>query len=183
MPGLSVSKTSVDLSRFLNPRGVAVVGVSGDPSRIGGQALRLLTDFGFPGKIYPVNPKYPDIKGLPCYPELAAVPQPCDVAIIALSAPHVAGAIEQCGKAGIPFALVLSSGFSEVGAEGKELQSQLVATARKANVRMVGPNCLGIMNLKDSARIGFGGTLQMQGLKAGPLSMVTQSGGFGFGIL
>jgi acetate---CoA ligase (ADP-forming) len=172
-----------DLTRFLNPRGVAVVGVSSDPTRIGGQALRLLTDFGFPGKIYPVNPKYPDIKGLTCYPELTAVPQPCDVAIIALSARHVAGAIEQCGKAGIPFALVLSSGFSEVGAEGKELQSQLVATARKAGVRMVGPNCLGIMNLKDNARIGFGGTLQMPGLKAGPLAMVTQSGGFGFGIL
>jgi acetate---CoA ligase (ADP-forming) len=177
------SQARTDLSRFLNPRGVAVVGVSSDPTRIGGQALRLLTDFGFPGKIYPVNPKYPDIKGLTCYPELTAVPQPCDVAIIALSAQHVAGAIEQCGKAGIPFALVLSSGFSEVGAEGKALQSRLVATARKANVRMVGPNCLGIMNLKDNARIGFGGTLQMPGLKAGPLAMVTQSGGFGFGIL
>lgn len=183
MPDSSVSKSRVDLSRFLNPRGVAVVGVSSDATRIGGQALRLLTDFGFPGKIYPVNPKYPDIKGLKCYPDLGAVPQPCDVAIIALSAPHVAGAIEQCGRAGIPFALVLSSGFSEVGAEGKALQAQLVAAARKANVRMVGPNCLGIMNLKDSARLGFGGTLQMPGLKAGPLAMVTQSGGFGFGIL
>jgi acetate---CoA ligase (ADP-forming) len=172
-----------DLSRFLNPRGVAIVGVSGDPARIGGQALRLLTDFSFSGKIYPVNPKYPEIKGLKCYPDLGAVPQPCDVAIIALSAPQVAGAIEQCGRGGIPFALVLSSGFSEVGAEGKALQAQLVAAARKANVRMVGPNCLGIMNLKDSARIGFGGTLQMPGLKAGPLAMVTQSGGFGFGIL
>jgi acetate---CoA ligase (ADP-forming) len=172
-----------DLSRFLNPRGVAVVGVSSDATRIGGQALRLLTDFGFPGKIYPVNPKYPDIKGLKCYPDLGAVPQPCDVAIIALSAAHVAGAIEQCGRAGIPFALVLSSGFSEVGAEGKALQAQLVAAARTAKVRMVGPNCLGIMNLKDSARLGFGGTLQMPGLKPGPLAMVTQSGGFGFGIL
>ncbi len=157
--------------------------MSSDATRIGGQALRLLTDFGFSGKIYPVNPKYPDIKGLKCYPDLGAVPQPCDVAIIALSAPQVAGVIEQCGKAGIPFALVLSSGFGEVGAEGKALQAQLAAAAREANVRMVGPNCLGIMNLKDSARIGFGGTLQMPGLKSGPLAMVTQSGGFGFGIL
>jgi acetate---CoA ligase (ADP-forming) len=172
-----------DLSRFLNPRGVAIVGVSSDAARIGGQALRLLTDFGFAGRIYPVNPKYPEIKGLKCYPDLGAVPQPCDVAIIALSAPHVAGSIEHCGKAGIPFALVLSSGFSEVGEEGRALQAELLAAARKANVRMVGPNCLGIMNLKDSARIGFGGTLQMPGLKAGPLAMVTQSGGFGFGIL
>lgn len=173
----------IDLSRFLNPRGVAVVGVSSDPTRIGGQALRLFTDFGFTGRIYPVNPKYQEIKGLTCYPDLRAVPQPCDVALIALSAPQVAGAVEQCGKAGIPFALVLSSGFSEVGAEGKALQAQLAAAARRANVRMVGPNCLGIMNLRDSARIGFGGTLQMQGLKPGPLAMVTQSGGFGFGVL
>jgi len=183
MPDTSAAKSRTDLSRFLNPRGVAVVGVSNDSTRIGGQALRLLTDFGFTGKIYPVNPKYRDVKGYTCYPDLAAVPQPCDVALIALSAPQVAGAIEQCGKAGIPFALVVSSGFSEVGGEGKSLQAQLAATARRANVRMVGPNCLGIMNLMDSARIGFGGTLQMQTLKPGPMAMVTQSGGFGFGVL
>src|SRR5687767_2964932 len=98
-----------DLSRFLNPRGVAVVGVSNDSSRIGGQGLRLLTDFGYRGKIYPVNPKYTEVKGLPCYPDLASVPQPCDVALIALASRHVPGAIEQAGRAGIPFALVLSS--------------------------------------------------------------------------
>lgn len=177
------SRPRTDLSRLLNPRGVAIVGVSSDPTRIGGQALRLLTDFGYTGRIYPVNPKYSDIKGLACYPDLSAVPQPCDVAIVALSAPQVTATIEQCGRAGIPFALVLSSGFSEVGDDGKALQARLVAAARQANVRMVGPNCLGIMNLKDSARIGFGGTLQMAGLKAGPLAMVTQSGGFGFGVL
>jgi acyl-CoA synthetase (NDP forming) len=172
-----------DLSRFLNPRGVAVVGVSNDAGRIGGQALRLLTDFGYPGKIYPVNPKYSDVKGLPCYPDVASVPQPCDVALIALAAAHVPGAIEQAGRAGIPFALVLSSGFSEVGAEGKALQDKLLAAARKANVRIVGPNCLGILNLKDNARIGFGGTSQLTALKPGPMAMVTQSGGFGFGVV
>ena len=172
-----------DLSRFLNPRGVAVVGVSNDSVRIGGQALRLLTDFGYRGKIYPVNPKYQEVKGLPCYPDLAAVPQPCDVALIALAAQHVPGAIEQCGKAGIPFALVLSSGFSEIGPDGKALQEQLLAAVRKANVRMVGPNCLGLLNLKDNARIGFGGTSQLTSLKPGPMAMVTQSGGFGFGVV
>lgn len=172
-----------DLSRFLNPRGVAVVGVSSDPGRIGGQALSLLADFGYKGKIYPVNPKYGDVRGLPCYPDLTAVPQPCDVALIALSAQHVAGAIEQCGKARIPFALVLAGGFSETGESGKALQAQLVASARKANVRMVGPNCLGILNLKDDARIGFGGTAQLRTLKPGPMAMVTQSGGFGFGVM
>jgi acyl-CoA synthetase (NDP forming) len=182
-PDASAAKPRTDLSRFLNPRGVAVVGVSKDPGRIGGQALRLLTDFGYQGKIYPVNPKYGDIRGLACYPDLTAVPQPCDVALIALSALQVEGAIEQCGRAGIPFALVLSSGFSEVGEAGKALQEKLAAAARKANVRVVGPNCLGILNLKDNARIGFGGTAQLKTLKHGPMAMVTQSGGFGFGVI
>src|SRR6185436_4011287 len=172
-----------DLSRFLNPRGIAVVGVSSDAARIGGQTLSLLTDFGYTGKIYPVNPRYNEVKGLTCYPDLMAVPKPCDVALIALSAANVAGAIEQCGKAGIPFALVLAGGFSEIGAEGKALQENLIETARKANVRMVGPNCLGIINLKDNARIGFGGTAQLKTLKPGPMAMVTQSGGFGFGVV
>ena len=171
-----------DFSRFINPRAVAVVGASSDPSRIGGQPLKLLIEFGYQGKVYPVNPKYTEIKDLPCYPDLAAVPQPCDVALVALSAPHVPGVIEQCGKAGIPFALVLSAGFSEVGGQGESLQLQLAAAARKAGVRVVGPNCLGILNLKDNARIGFGGTLQLKTLKPGPLAMVTQSGGFGFGV-
>jgi acyl-CoA synthetase (NDP forming) len=175
--------TPADLTRFLNPRGVAIVGASNDPARIGGQPIRLLTEFGFSGRVYPVNPKYTEIRGLPCYPDVAAVPQPCDVALVALSAPHVRGVIEQCGKAGIPYALVLSAGFSEVGAEGKSLQEELIATAREAGVRLVGPNCLGILNLKDSARIGFGGTLQLTTLKPGPLAMVTQSGGFGFGVV
>jgi acyl-CoA synthetase (NDP forming) len=183
MPDQATARPRTDLSRFLNPRGIAVVGVSKDPGRIGGQALRLLTDFGFPGKIYPVNPKYGDIKGLACYPDLAAVPQPCDVALIALSAPNVAGSIEQCGRAGIPFALVLSSGFAEVGEAGRSLQDQLVAAARAAGVRVVGPNCLGLLNLRDNARIGFGGTAQLKTLKPGPMAMVTQSGGFGFGVM
>jgi len=87
MSDSSAAKFRTDLSRFLNPRGVAVVGVSSDATRIGGQALRLLTDFGYPGRIYPVNPKYPDIKGLTCYPDLGSVPQPCDVALIALADP------------------------------------------------------------------------------------------------
>jgi len=181
MPDLNNPK--IDLSRFLNPRAIAIVGVSGEPTRIGGQTLKLLTDFGYPGKIYPVNPRYPEVQGLKCYPDLLAVPKPCDVALIALSAAQAAGAVEQAGRAGIPFALVLAGGYSEIGAEGKVLQEQLAAAARKANVRMVGPNCLGILNIKDNARIGFGGTAHLRTLKPGPMAMVTQSGGFGFGVV
>src|SRR5665647_1096131 len=138
-----------DLTRFLHPRGIAVIGASNDLARIGGQPLKLLTEFGYAGQVYPVNPKYNEIKGLTCYPDIAAVPAPCDVALIALSGHLVPGVIEQCGKAGIPFAVVLSAGFSEVGAEGKALQEKLLAAARAHHVRVLGPNCLGMMNLRD----------------------------------
>ena len=172
-----------DFSRLINPRAVAVVGASNDLSRIGGQPLKLLTEYGYRGKVYPVNPKYPEIKGLECYPDLGSVPKPCDVALVALSAQHVVGVIEQCGGAGIPFAIVLSAGFGEVGADGAALQQKLVAVARASGVRVIGPNCLGMLNLKDHVRNGFGGTLQLRTLMPGPFAMVTQSGGFGFGIV
>jgi len=170
-------------ARLLNPRAVAVVGASQDISRIGGQPLRLLADFGYKGAVYPINPKYQRIKGMTCYPDLASIPQPCDVALIALSAKHVPEAIRQCGAAQIPFAIILSSGFGEVGGEGVPLQEALMAAARESNVRIVGPNCLGILNLRDDVRIGFGGTSMMTTLIPGPFAMVTQSGGFGFGIV
>jgi acyl-CoA synthetase (NDP forming) len=172
-----------DFSRLVNPRAVAVVGASNDLTRIGGQPLKLLTEFGFQGKVYPVNPKYPEIKGLTCYKDIASVPKPCDVALVALSSQHVLGVIEQCGAAGIPFAIVLSAGFSEVGGDGLDLQAKLIATAKRCGVRVIGPNCLGMLNLKDNARIGFGGTIQLKTLIPGPCAMITQSGGFGFGIV
>ena len=172
-----------DLSDFLNPRSIAIVGASNDLVRVGGQPIKLLCDFGFAGKIYPVNPKYPEINGLKCYPDVASLPQPCDVALIALAGAHVPGVIEQCGKAGIKSLIVLSAGFGETGAEGKALQAKLKAACLQYGVRMNGPNCLGIANLTNGYRAGFGGTLQMQTLKAGPIAMVTQSGGFGFGVV
>ncbi len=177
------ANTAPDLSRLLSPRGVAIIGASTDFSRIGGQSIKLLTEFGYTGKIYPVNPKYTDIKGLTCYPDVTAVPQPCDVALIALSGPLVPGAIEQCGKAGIPFALILSAGFGEAGAAGKALNEKLLTAIQSSGVRVVGPNCLGLTNLTENFRLGFGGTLQLKTLHAGPIAMVTQSGGFGFGVV
>lgn len=171
------------LTDFLYPRGIAIVGASTNLTRIGGHPVRLLTEYGYQGKVYPVNPKYPEIKGLPCYPDVASIPGPCDLAIVAVSAPHVPAVIEQCGKAGIRFAVVLSAGFSEVGTEGKALQAQLVEAVRASGVRVVGPNCLGMLNLTSGMRAGFGGTLHLKTLKAGSIAMVTQSGGFGFGVV
>lgn len=180
---LKSSAAAPDLSRLLNPRGVAIIGASTDLSRIGGQPIKLLTEYGYKGHVYPVNPKYTEVKGLTCYPDVCAVPKPCDIALIAVSGALVPGAIEQCGKAGIPFAVILSAGFSEAGDAGKALNDKLLAAIRTSGVRVVGPNCLGVMNLDADFRLGFGGTLQLKTLNPGPIAMVTQSGGFGFGVV
>ena len=180
---LKTANAAPDLSRLLSPRGVAIIGASTDLTRIGGQPIKLLTEYGYRGRVYPVNPKYTEVKGLTCYPDIGAVPQPCDIALIAVSGALVPGAIEQCGRAGIPFAVILSAGFSEAGESGKALNEKLLAAIQSSGVRVVGPNCLGVMNLDESFRLGFGGTLQLKTLNPGPIAMVTQSGGFGFGVV
>jgi acetate---CoA ligase (ADP-forming) len=168
---------------LFNPRGIAVVGASADLTRIGGQPIRALTEFGYRGKVYPVNPKHTEIKGLRCYPDVTSVPQPCDVALVAVAAELVPRIIEQCGEAGISFAVILSAGFSEIGEKGEDLQAQLDVAIEKSGVGVVGPNCQGILNLQDRVYNGFGSIFQYPDLKSGPVAMVTQSGGFGYAVV
>ena len=112
-------RTKPDFERLIRPRAVAIIGASDDPTRIGGQPLRSLTEFGYAGAVYPVNPKYKTLGNLVCYPEIAAVPCPCDVAIVAVPAPRVPDVIEECGAAGVGFAIVFSAGFREIGEIGR----------------------------------------------------------------
>jgi len=172
-----------DFSRLLSPRGIAVVGASTDLTRIGGQPVRQLTEFGYAGRVYPVNPKYIELKGLPCYPDLASVPKPCDVAIVAVAARHAAAAVEQCGAAGIPFAIVFSAGFREVGGEGIELEREFKAAVARSGVRVVGPNCIGLMNIPERIYMGFGPGFHNPNLRSGPVAFVSQSGGFAFSVV
>jgi acyl-CoA synthetase (NDP forming) len=170
-------------TRLFNPRAIAVVGASADPQRIGGQPVRILQDTGYRGAIYPVNPKYTEAHGLRCYPDLASLPRPCDLALVAVNAAAVPPVVRECGRAGIPFAVVFSAGFRETGAAGAELEQELRAAAREANVRVVGPNCIGIMNLNDRVYCGFGAGFANPDLKTGPVAFVSQSGGFAFSVV
>lgn len=173
-----------DFKRLFYPRGLAIVGASSNPAySVGGQPLRSLSTFGFKGAVYPVNPKYKVLNDLPCYAAVGDVPQPCDLALIAVSASRVPGVIRECGAAGIPFAVVLSSGFREIGEEGAALQQQVAAAAKQSGVRIVGPNCQGIMNLAIRMFGGFGTAFQRSDLQSGPVAMVTQSGGFGYSLV
>ena len=172
----------LDFDRLFDPRGIAVVGASADLGRIGGQPIFALSEFGYRGAIYPINPKYPEIKGLKCYTDIASVPEPCDVALIAVPAKAVPGAILECGRRGIGFAVVLSAGFREVRG-GEEMQRQLDEAIAKSGVRVIGPNCQGLLNITKDVYCGFGAPFQYRHSNAGGIALVTQSGGFGYAVL
>lgn len=165
--------------RLFNPKGIAVIGASADPTRAGGQTIDALKRHGFQGGVYPINPKYEEIAGYRCYPSLKDLDQPCDIAVIALPAAHVADVVKQCGGCRIPYGVVLGGGFREVGAEGLAREQAMVAAARAGGVRLIGPNCLGLVNVPLKAYAAFGSLTREPDLQPGPVSAVIQSGGFG----
>jgi acetyltransferase len=168
---------------LFEPRGIAIVGASADLTRIGGQPVRALNRFGFRGTVYPVNPKYQEVDGLRCYASVADIGAPCDVALIAVPAQAASEAVRACGAAGIPFCIVLSAGFRETGATGAALEGELRNAAAEAGTRLIGPNCQGLLNLTTRLYAGFGSVFQEPDLLAGSVSLVSQSGGFGFSVL
>jgi acetyltransferase len=172
-----------DLKTLFHPRGIAIIGASADAARPGSVAVAVLTRQAYKGGIFPINPKYPEIQGLRCYPSVTDIGQPCDVAIVALPAAHVAEAVTQCGKAGIRFAVVLGGGFREVGPAGVEHERRMLAAARASGVRIIGPNCLGLVNVHDNVYACFGSLARPPFQTPGPVSAVLQSGGFGSSLL
>ncbi|WP_433045998.1 acetate--CoA ligase family protein [Dactylosporangium sp. CS-033363] len=173
-----------DLDRLLRPRAIAVVGASPTPGSLGATALATLRSYDFPGALYPIHPARAEVSGLPAYPSLRAAPPGIDVAVVAVAAERVPGVIEDCGAAGVPFAVVLTSGFGEVGGDGPQRQAELVAAARRHGVRLVGPNSLGFLNQTDGVAAGFGvGMAGRSRPEQGALAIVSQSGGMGLSIL
>ena len=142
-----------------------------------------MIEAGYAGKIYPINPKRAEVQGLKAYPDVGSIPGPCDVALVAVSGPQVPKALRECGKAGIPFAVVLAGGFEETGKLGEALQRELDAAIAESGVRVVGPNCVGVANIDTRAFCAFGGALYDKGLEPGPVAIVSQSGGVGLGIM
>ena len=170
-----------DLQPLLSPKSIAIIGASTDFNKINGRPLKHLLDKGYAGKIYPVNPKYPSINGLTCYPSVAAIPEPVDLAIVAVPAKSVAAALRELGQNRARSAIVFSSGFAEIGAAGQALEAEAIAAAREHNVRLCGPNCLGLINAFDRVIATFG-QFADGATPAGPVAFVTQSGAFGTAI-
>jgi len=169
--------------RLFNPRGIAVVGASAEPARPGGQTIAALREHGFKGGIYPVNPKYPEIAGYWCCASVAEVSGECDVAVIALPAAQVPAIIGACGDRGIAFAVVLGGGFREAGADGRKIEEAMIAAARQRGVRVIGPNCLGLVNVHARVYAAWGSLTRPPLLPAGPVSAVLQSASLGTTLL
>lgn len=174
---------SDSFKRLFNPRGIAIVGASGDITRFGGQTVRALNKSGFAGGVYPVNPKYPHIDNRTCYATVAEIPGDCDLAVIALPAAHVPRIVRECGQRGIRYAVVLGGGFREMGEDGARLEAEMLSNAREHNVRLIGPNCIGMVNVHTRMIAAFGSMTRPPELEPGPVSAVLQSGGFGMSMV
>ncbi|MFC3283477.1 acetate--CoA ligase family protein [Litchfieldella rifensis] len=159
------------LHDFLAPDSIAVVGASLDPTKRGYKAMVGLVKDGYPGTIYPINPKADQILGIKAYASLADLPGPADLALICTPAPSVPELLRQCGANGVKGAVILASGFGETGTEGARLEQELLAAARDAGVRIVGPNTSGIFNLHQKVNL-----LALDNVKPGDIGIVSQSG-------
>lgn len=167
---------------LLEPRSIAVVGVSDDMARPGSQAVNALLANGYAGQVFPVNPKYENFGALKCYSSVVDIPHDVDLVVIGVPAKGVLAVLEQCAEKRVPYVVILSGGFRESGAEGIEREQKMLEITRKAGIRVVGPNCLGFANIHSSVYAAFGSITRAPKLKKGAVSLVTQSGGFGYSI-
>ncbi|ADU38084.1 acetate--CoA ligase family protein [Variovorax paradoxus] len=163
------------IARLMKPRSVAVIGASADPTKTAGRPVAYLTKHGFAGAIYPVNPRADVIGGLKSYPDVQSLPEAPDVGIVLLGAERAHEAVRELAARGTAAAIVLASGYTEVGAEGARRQQQLLEAA--GGMRILGPNTIGLVNLTDRITLSATGALEMQDFEAGSIGVVSQSGG------
>jgi acyl-CoA synthetase (NDP forming) len=163
------------ISRLMRPQRVAVIGASADVTKTAGRPVAYLLKHGFAGEVYPVNPKATEICGLPCYPDIASLPSVPDVAIVLLGAERAHHAVKELAQLGCAAAIVLASGYTEVGEEGARRQAQLLQAA--GIMRILGPNTIGLVNITDRIVLSASGALEMDHFPSGAISLVSQSGG------
>lgn len=164
------------ISKMMRPASVAVIGASADAAKTSGRPVAYLRKHGFAGDIYPVNPRYDSIDGLPCYPDVASLPHTPDVGIVLLGAERAHVAVRDLASRGTSAAIVLASGYAEIGEEGAERQAQLIEAA--GSMRLLGPNTIGLVNLTDRITLSASGALETDSFTIGVIGVVSQSGGF-----
>jgi acetyl coenzyme A synthetase (ADP forming)-like protein len=169
------------VSRFVAPRSVAVVGASRRRGTIGGEILHNLIAGGFTGPLYPVNPHADMLQDLTAYRSVGQIPDPVDLAVVVVPGAHVVDVARECAAAGVRALLVISAGFGETGAEGGSRQRELLAVCRASGMRLVGPNCLGVLNTAPD--ISLNATFAAHPARSGNVGFLSQSGGIGIAII
>ncbi|PWA07829.1 CoA-binding protein [Pueribacillus theae] len=167
------------LDALFNPESIAIIGATPDEKRIGGRPLAYLQKNNYKGSIFPINPKYDVITGLKCYGSIAEINQTIDLAIISLPKNLVLDKFKECAENGVRSVVIFSAGFGEVDEEGKQQQEEITSIAKKHNVRVLGPNCLGMFNVNKGVYATFSTILEKQTLIKGKIGFVSQSGAFG----
>jgi len=166
---------------FFNPRSVAVIGASRRRGTIGGETLRNLVSSGFEGPVFPVNPNAPVVQSIVAYPTVEEVPGAVDLAVLVVPADRVVEAAEACGRKGVRALVVISAGFAETGAEGRARQEELVRVCRAARMRLIGPNCMGIVNTDPAVRLNA--TFAPVPPTEGRVGFMSQSGALGVAVM
>jgi len=161
------------LDSIFKPKRIALIGVSNNPDSVAGIALKNLVGGGFQGVVYPINPKYEAVMGITCYPDIKSVPKTPDLAVIATSGHRVPGLIRECGEAGVLGVIIMSAGFKESGEEGRKLEEEVKAEVTKyEGMRVIGPNCLGIIVPGFKMNVSFAASMP----KKGNVAFISQSG-------
>jgi acetyl coenzyme A synthetase (ADP forming)-like protein len=174
-------RADLGLEAIFRPRSIAVIGASRERGTVGAEIFHNLIEHGFHGPVYPVNPKASVVQSVAAYPNVTAIPGDVDLAVIVVPARHALEVLEECGKKGVRGAVVISAGFREVGEDGAARQRALVECAKSYGIRLVGPNCLGVMNTAPDVRLDA--TFSPTYPPAGRLAFSSQSGALGLAIL
>jgi len=161
----------MSLDKILNAESVAIVGASKDETKRGFQAIRTLMNEKFKGKLFPVNPKEKEILGFKCYQKVADIDEPVDIALITTPARTIPAILADCGKKGVHGAVIIAGGFGELGQDGRELEEEMVAVAQQWNIRLIGPNTSGMMNLNKKLNL-----VGLRDTPRGSIALLTQSG-------
>ncbi|MDD1771772.1 MAG: acetate--CoA ligase family protein [Methanomassiliicoccales archaeon] len=166
------SPLSSQMRELFEPAGVAVIGASPDANKVGHIILRNLIASGFKGGLYPVNPRYPEVLGLKCYPSVKEITGPLEMAAVVVPAKAVLQVMEECGEKGIKAAVVISAGFKESGLEGAQMEKRMGEIIKKYGMRMIGPNCFGLINTDHC----MNATFAKEGPRRGNIAVSSQSG-------
>ena len=167
------------LEIFSTPKSIAVIGASREQDKLGFSVLNNIVQHGYEGKVYPINPKADEILGLKCYASVLDVPDPIELAVMVIPAKYVTAALEECGQKGVRGAIIISAGFRETGAEGVKMERALVEIAHKYNMRLVGPNVLGVIDTIGKMNASFAVGMP----RRGKIAFMSQSGALCTSIL